>query len=222
MRPFGRRKRGRMNIRIREEEERDYRRSEEIIREAFSYPGRVERGGIGCPSEHWMVHELRKRDGAGIRLVAEADGVSAGYVICSRAQILVGDTDALPVVNIGPIGVLPAYQRKGIGKALFHAVLERAAAAGCGAVMFFGRPEYCPRIGFVEAGNYGVSDRFGEISPAFLCMELKEGYLTAARGGRFFDSDVYDERRHREEIREFDRQFMTARENGAQERNAGE
>ena len=39
-----------MNIRIREEEERDYRRSEEIIREAFSYPGRVERGGIGCPS----------------------------------------------------------------------------------------------------------------------------------------------------------------------------
>ena len=222
MRPFGRRKRGSMNIRIREEEERDYRRSEEIIREAFSYPGRVERGGIGCPSEHWMVHELRKRDGAGIRLVAEADGVSAGYVICSRARILVGDTDALPVVNIGPIGVLPAYQRKGIGKALFHAVLERAAAAGCGAVMFFGRPEYCPRIGFVEAGNYGVSDRFGEISPAFLCMELKGGYLTAARGGRFFDSDVYDERRHREEIREFDRQFLMAWENGAQERKAGE
>ena len=110
-----------MKITVREEEERDYRRSEEIIREAFSYPGRVERGGIGCPYEHWMVHELRKRDGAGISLVAEADGVPAGYVACSRAQVLVGDTDALPVVNIGPIGVLPEYQRKGIGKALFHA-----------------------------------------------------------------------------------------------------
>ena len=45
-----------MKITVREEEERDYRRSEEIIREAFSYPGRVERGGIGCPYEHWMVH----------------------------------------------------------------------------------------------------------------------------------------------------------------------
>ena len=154
-----------------------------------------------------MVHELRKRDGAGISLVAEADGVPAGYVACSRAQVLVGDTDALPVVNIGPIGVLPEYQRKGIGKALFHAVLERAAEAGHGAVMFFGRPEYCPQIGFVEAGNYGVSDRFGEISPAFLCMELKEGYLSAARGGRFFDSDIYDERRHRDEVREFDEAF---------------
>ena len=30
-----------MKITVREEEERDYRRSEEIIREAFSYPGRV-------------------------------------------------------------------------------------------------------------------------------------------------------------------------------------
>ena len=154
-----------------------------------------------------MVHELRERDGAGIRLVAEADGVPAGYVACSRAQILVGDTDALPVVNIGPIGVLPEYQRTGIGKALFHAVLERAAEDGWGAVMFFGRPEYCPQLGFVEAGTYGVSDRFGEISPAFLCRELKEGYLAAARGGRFFDSDIYDERRHRDEVRAFDKTF---------------
>ena len=56
-----------MKITVREEEERDYRRSEEIIREAFSYPGRVERGGIGCPYEHWMVHELRERDGTGMR-----------------------------------------------------------------------------------------------------------------------------------------------------------
>ncbi len=196
-----------MRITIRQEEERDYRRSEEIIREAFSYPGRIERGGIGCPYEHWMVHELRKRDGAGISLVAEADGVPAGYVICSRAQILVGDMDAFSVADIGPIGVLPVYQRKGIGKALFHAVLQRAAEAGYGAVMFFGRPEYCPQLGFVEAAGYGVSDRFGEISPAFLCKELKEGYLSAARGGRFFDSDIYDEKKHRDEVLEFDRQF---------------
>ena len=30
---------------------------------AFAYPDRIERGGIGCPYEHWMVNELRKRDG---------------------------------------------------------------------------------------------------------------------------------------------------------------
>lgn len=52
-----------MDISIRTEMEKDYRRVEDITRAAFSYPGRIERGGIGCPYEHWMVHELRKRDG---------------------------------------------------------------------------------------------------------------------------------------------------------------
>ena len=52
-----------MNIKLRLEQQADFRRVEEITRIAFSYPGRVERGGIGCPFEHWMVNELRNRDG---------------------------------------------------------------------------------------------------------------------------------------------------------------
>ena len=52
-----------MEIIVRNEPQKDYRRVEEITREAFAYPDRIERGGIGCPYEHWMVHELRKRDG---------------------------------------------------------------------------------------------------------------------------------------------------------------
>lgn len=52
-----------MEIKVRVEEERDYRRSEEVARAAFGYPERVKRVGIGCPYEHWMVHELRSRDG---------------------------------------------------------------------------------------------------------------------------------------------------------------
>ena len=52
-----------MNIIIRLEDERDYRRVEEVTKSAFSYPERIKRGQIGCPYEHWMVNELRKRDG---------------------------------------------------------------------------------------------------------------------------------------------------------------
>ena len=69
-----------MKIFVRVEEEKDFRRVEEITREAFSYPGRIEQGGIGCPYEHWMVHELRKRDGIReLSLVAEIDGLIAGH-----------------------------------------------------------------------------------------------------------------------------------------------
>lgn len=52
-----------MEINVRLEEEKDYRRVEEITRAAFGYPDRIKRGQIGCPYEHWMVHELRHRDG---------------------------------------------------------------------------------------------------------------------------------------------------------------
>ena len=51
------------NLIIRLEEEKDYRRVEEVTKSAFAYPERIERGQIGCPYEHWMVNELRKRDG---------------------------------------------------------------------------------------------------------------------------------------------------------------
>jgi predicted N-acetyltransferase YhbS len=75
-----------MDVVVRTEETKDYRRVEEITREAFSYSGRIERGGIGSPYEHWMVNELRKRDGIKeLSLVAEADGQLVGHIICSNA-----------------------------------------------------------------------------------------------------------------------------------------
>ena len=56
-------RKNKIDISIRVERPEDYRKVEEITKEAFSYPGRIEQGRIGCPYEHWMVHELRKRDG---------------------------------------------------------------------------------------------------------------------------------------------------------------
>ena len=38
-----------MDINVRLEEEKDYRRVEEITRAAFGYPDRIKRGHIGCP-----------------------------------------------------------------------------------------------------------------------------------------------------------------------------
>lgn len=41
-----------MDINVRLEEEKDYRKVEEITRAAFNYPERIRRGKIGCPYEH--------------------------------------------------------------------------------------------------------------------------------------------------------------------------
>ena len=109
-----------MNISIRTEQEKDYQLVEALTRAAFAYPERVARGGIGCPYEHWMVHELRKRDGIPeLSLVAEADtDVSqdsqsssckriVGHIICSKAEVRTSER-VIPVLNFGPLSVLPA------------------------------------------------------------------------------------------------------------------
>ncbi len=106
-----------MKIIVRLEEEKDFRRVEEVTRAAFSYPGRAENGGVGCPFEHWMVHALRERDGIrALSYVAEADGVLVGHVIYSDARVETNDGRALHVLNFGPLSVQPEYQRGGIGR----------------------------------------------------------------------------------------------------------
>jgi predicted N-acetyltransferase YhbS len=197
-----------MEITVRAEEVKDYRRVEEITREAFSYPGRIERGGIGSPYEHWMVNELRNRDGIKeLSFVAEIDGQLVGHIICSNAVVKTPDGKKLPVVDFGPISVLPKFQRQGVGKALIQTMISNAKSLGYGAIIFFGRPEYYPQFGFVEAVEYGVTDCNGENYPAFMAMELRKGYLTDARGGKYYESDIYDDSKNRAAVTEFDQSF---------------
>ena len=196
-----------MNIFIRQEEEKDYRRVEEVTRQAFSYPGRIENGKIGCPYEHWMVNELRRRDGIlSLSLVAEVEQQVVGHIKCSKAVVRKEEI-TLPVLNFGPLSVLPEYQRKGVGKALINGMLEKAKAEGHGAILFFGRPEYYPQFGFKEASVYGISDCEGYNFSAFMAMELIPGYLLPAKGGRYYESDIYNDDLHREEVKEFDKTF---------------
>ena len=201
-----------VDIKIRLEEEKDYRRVEEITRAAFSYADRIERGQIGCPYEHWMVHELRLRDGIPeLSLVAYIEnGTVVGHIICSNAVVKKANQE-LPVLNFGPLSVLPEYQHRGVGKALVRAMIDRAKELGYGAILFFGRPEYYPQFGFKEAAVYGIFDAEGYNYPAFMAMELKEGYLKNFHGGKYFESDIYNDAINREAVKAFDSVFMRDR-----------
>ncbi|MCI8609580.1 MAG: N-acetyltransferase [Firmicutes bacterium] len=193
-----------MDISIRSECETDYRRVEEITRIAFSYPGRIEQGGIGCPYEHWMVHALRKRDGIPeLSLVAEVEGMIVGHIICSKAEVKTAN-GVIPVLNFGPLSVLPEYQRKGVGKALIKSMIDKATALKYGAILFFGRPEYYPQFGFKEASTWQITDLNGQNYPAFMGMELIPGYLSYAKGGKYYESDIYDDDLNRNKVKAFD------------------
>jgi predicted N-acetyltransferase YhbS len=196
-----------LEIIVRNENQKDYRRVEEITRKAFAYPDRIERGGIGCPYEHWMVHELRRRDGIlELSLVATVNDEIVGHVICSKAEVR-QDGNSLPVLNLGPISVCLEYQRLGVGKALINELIIKAKDLGYGAILFFGRPEYYPQFGFVEASEFSISDSEGYNYDSFMGMELIPGYLSSVKGGRFYESDIYNDDLNRGLVKEFDVDF---------------
>jgi len=195
------------NINIRLEEPKDYRTVEELTRAAFDNPDRIERSKIGCPMEHYMVYMLRKKDGImELNFVAEMDGRIVGHIIYSLAHILQPDGSEIVVLNFGPLSILPEFQRIGIGSALMKHSIKEAEKLGYGAILFFGHPEYYPRFGFVEAGEFGITDCNGDNYPAFMAMELKEGYLKNI-SGKLIELDIYNDDLNRKQAKEFDEQF---------------
>ena len=193
---------------VRVETEKDYQCVEEVTRNAFSYPERIERGGIDSPYEHWMVNELRQRDGVKeLSLVAEIENQIVGHIICSKASIKTADNQMIDVLNLGPLSVIPEFQKKGIGGALIRSTIEKAKHLQFGAILFFGHPDYYPRFGFKEAESFEVKDSNGNNYPAFMAMELFDGYLEAGKGGRYYESEVFNDELNKELVKAFDIKF---------------
>lgn len=194
-------------ITIRLEKPEDYRTVEELTRAAFNNPDRVERSQIGCPMEHHMVHRLREKDGImNLNFVAEMNGRIVGHIIYSHAHILQTDGSKIDVLDFGPISVCPEMQKAGVGSALMKHSIEEAKKLGYGAILFFGHPDYYPRFGFVDAREFNITDINGENYPAFIAMELVEGYLKNV-AGKFIEADIYNDDLNREHAKEFDKIF---------------
>ncbi|PYI68441.1 N-acetyltransferase [Arthrobacter livingstonensis] len=112
-----------------------------------------------------------------LSIVAEsADAEILGHVISTRGWI--GDT---PAVGLGPIGVLPARQRQGIGAALMHASIDAARAQGEPAIVLLGSTDYYPRFGFVPADSVGIASPDPSWGSHFMALPLS-GFHSGIRG----------------------------------------
>lgn len=106
------------------------------------------------PVEVGLVRALRSDSGwvDALSLVAESKSRIVGHVVCTVGAI--ADT---PALGLGPIGVLPIEQGRGIGTALMHSVLGAADGLGYPAVVLLGQVDYYQRFGFVSARSLGIS-----------------------------------------------------------------
>lgn len=100
---------------------------------------------ISQHTEQFIVKALRAAGALTVSLVAELDGRVVGHVAFSPVVFSDGTPDWH---GLGPVSVLPAHQRQGIGKALIRQGLARLQAMGARGCCLVGHPDYYRKFGF--------------------------------------------------------------------------
>ena len=100
---------------------------------------------ISQHTEQFIVKALRAAGALAVSLVAELDGQVVGHVAFSPVTLSDGTPDWY---GLGPVSVLPARQRQGIGKALIREGLARLQAMGARGCCLVGHPGYYVKFGF--------------------------------------------------------------------------
>ncbi|MEV7606990.1 N-acetyltransferase [Paenarthrobacter sp. NPDC089322] len=138
---------------LRSEQPEDRPEILELTARAFSVSPVTGQPVEGTPVEVGLLRELFECDEyiPELSIVAEIGGDIVGHAISTRGWI-----GGFGLVALGPIGVEPTLQRRGIGSALMRETAARATAAGEPGIALLGSPLYYPRFGYVPATSLGV------------------------------------------------------------------
>ncbi|WP_422771553.1 GNAT family N-acetyltransferase [Plantactinospora sp. WMMC1484] len=166
---------------VRHEQASDHEAVRDVHTQAFGDGGRV-------PA---LVDALRaaRTFPAPLSLVAVVAERVVGHVMLSACRL-----DALPrlvdVLSLSPLGVLPEFQRQGIGTRLVAHALAEADGRGIPLVFLEGSPHYYGKRGFTDATTSGFRPPTLRYPPgAFQVAKLSsyEEWMT----GTFVYSDVF-------------------------------
>ena len=107
----------------------------------------------------------------------EVDDQIIGNIMYTKAKLVNGSGQEKEILTLGPVCILPEYQRKGYGKKLIDYSFEKAVALGYDVVVIFGNPSNYVGLGFKSCKKYNVHLENGSYPTAMLVKELKPGAL---------------------------------------------
>jgi putative acetyltransferase len=141
-----------------------------VLEEAFGHSNEADR-----------VDALRRRGALTLSLVALRENEVVGHIVFSPVTIE-SARSSFDAIGLGPMAVLPPYQRKTIGSQLVRIGLEQCRQAGHEIVVVVGHPDFYGRFGFVPTKHRGLHCEFDVPDDVFMVMELRQDAL-AGRGG---------------------------------------
>jgi putative acetyltransferase len=102
---------------------------------------------ISNHTEQFIIEALRTAKALAVSLVAEINGRVIGHIAFSPVIISDGTQNWY---GLGPVSVLPEWQRQGIGKALIQAGLLCLKALNAQGCCLVGHPDYYKKLGFAN------------------------------------------------------------------------
>ena len=146
-------------------------------------PGEIDRvreindAAFGRTSESAIVDGIRGTDRwiEGGSLVAEsADGLVVGHLLISEGDLVANDGAVRRIWMVGPVAVIPEWQRQGIGGALVRAAAQLATASAQPVLVLLGHADYYPRFGFEPARGIGIEPPRPWPNVSWLALRLPE------------------------------------------------
>lgn len=186
---------------LRKEETADHSAVEAVTREAFWNVY-----APGC-SEHYYVHRMRSHPDflPELAYVLEKDGKIIGNVMYARCRLRSGDGEEKQTLSMGPICVLPQYQRMGGSRLLLEHTFSLARELGYEVVVNFGNPGNYINRGYQSCYHSRVSFA-GGYPTALLVKELVPGAL-AGKQWEYLPSDIDECCQDTQAVEAFDAAF---------------
>ena len=145
----------------------------------FPVIAEINRQAFGGESEARLVEKLRASGAVIYSMVAKEEGHVLGHILLSPVTI---EGSTLKGIGLGPLAVLKAHRRKGIGSLLVKAGLSVSRDEGYQFAVVTGNPQYYSRFGFEKASNFGLKSEFPGPDEVFMARALQPGALAGVSG----------------------------------------
>jgi putative acetyltransferase len=140
---------------------------------------RVEEAAFGRTSEADLVDLCRTHGKAVLSMVAVEGKQVTGHLLFTPVT-LDPPHPGWHGLGIGPVAVLPEFQRMGIGSRLMSIGLEICRKQGYDFIVLLGDPAYYRHFGFIPGREFGLSSDYGD-GDNFQARELTPGVLRGAK-----------------------------------------